>query len=148
MSACDGIDGPLDRRAAADYTTDPMPYFVYVIELDEAVKKVRKFAERNPGMLPFGQCYYVAQSIHDPDCRYRQHKECFGGSTEFSCICDRKQGRLTKRLSNGFARRFGRSLSRRHYEHLNPLRSRAAAEAMEARLAGELQADGHGVWWG
>lgn len=124
------------------------PFYVYVIELDPAVKKVRKFLERNPDMLPFGKCFYVGQSIHDPDCRYRQHKECFAGKTTFSCICDRRQGRLTRRLSNSFARRFGLALSREHYEHLNPIRSRAAAERQEQELAETLQADGHGVWWG
>lgn len=123
-------------------------FFVYVVELDGAVKDVRKFADRNPDMLPFGRCFYVGQSIHDPDCRYRQHKECYGGRTAFSCICDRRQGRLTKRLSNSFARRFGLHLARDKYEHLNPLASRAKAERMEAELAAALQADGHGVWWG
>jgi len=125
-----------------------VPYYVYVIELDEAVKKSRKFAERNAGMLPYGRCFYVGQSIHDPDCRYRQHKECWGDEIAFSCICDRKQGRFTKRLSNGFARRFGKFLARELYEKRNPLRTRADAERMEERLARELQADGHGVWWG
>ena len=125
-----------------------MAYHVYVIELDEAVKRVKKFAERNAGMLPYGRCFYVGQSIHDPDCRYRQHKECWGDEISFSCICDRKQGRFTKRLSNGFARRFGKFLARDLYERHNPLRSRAEAERMEERLARELQADGHGVWWG
>ncbi len=125
-----------------------MPYYVYVVELDEAVKKVRKFAERNPSMLPFGRCFYVGQSIHDPDCRYRQHKECHGDAITFACICDRKQGRFTKRLSNGFARRFGKFLARDVYERFNPIRTRKDAERREAELARELQADGHGVWWG
>jgi hypothetical protein len=125
-----------------------MPYHVYVIDLDPAVKKSRRFMERNAGMLEFGECFYVGQTIHDPDCRYRQHKECHGDEITFRCIC-RKKGRLfTKKVSNYFARKFGRFLSRERYEKLNPLPTRAAAEAMEAKLARELQADGHGVWWG
>ena len=125
-----------------------MPYFVYVIELDEAVKKSRKFLERNPLMLPYGRCFYVGQSAHDPDCRYRQHKECWGEFANFSCICGRKRGKFTKKLSNLYARKYGRWLARGYYEKHNPLRTRAQAESLEAQLAGELQADGHGVWWG
>lgn len=125
-----------------------MPYFVYVIELEEAVRKVPRFLERNPDMLPYGRCFYVGQSIHEPECRYRQHKECFGDDITFACICRVRRGRFTKRLSNLFARKFGQRLHREAYEALNPLRTRAQAERMEAQLARELQADGHGVWWG
>jgi hypothetical protein len=125
-----------------------VPYYVYAIELDEAVRSVRKFADRNPDMLPYGRCFYVGQSIHEPDCRYRQHKECHGGARGLSCICARRQGRFTKNLSNGLARRFGKFLARDAYESRNPLRTRAESERQEAELARELQADGHGVWWG
>jgi len=125
-----------------------MLFYVYVIELDEAVRKVPRFQERNPDMLPYGRCFYVGQSVHEPECRYRQHKECFGDDIRFACICGVKRGRFTKRLSNLYARKFGARLHREAYEDLNPLRTRAQAEAMEARLARELQADGHGVWWG
>jgi len=125
-----------------------MPFYVYVIELDAEVKRSRKFLERNAGMLPFGKCYYVGQSVHDPDCRYRQHKECHGADTAFSCICERRRGRFDKKLSNHFARKFGLRLARESYEKFNPLKSRAAAERLEEELAKELQADGHGVWWG
>jgi hypothetical protein len=134
------------RRFA--YNASRLRYYVYVIELDAAVKKSRKFLERNAGMLPFGQCYYVGQSVHDPDCRYRQHKECWGDEISFACICHRRKGRFTKRLSNYFARKHGRFLARKLFEHLNPLPTRADAERAEERLARELQADGHGVWWG
>ena len=125
-----------------------MPYYVYVIELDEAVRKIARFAERNPDMLPYGRCFYVGQSIHEPECRYRQHKECFGDEIEFVCICPVRRGRFTKRLSNNFARKFGHRLHREAYEDLNPIRTRAQAEKMEEELAKTLQADGHGVWWG
>src|ERR1041385_2330840 len=108
-----------------------MPFYVYVIELDPEVKKSRKFLERNAIMLPYGQCFYVGQSVHEPDCRYRQHKECPGDEIRVSCICYRRPGRFTKNPSNYFARKFGKSLARARYESLNPIPTRKAAEAME-----------------
>lgn len=125
-----------------------MPFYVYVIELDPQVRKSRKFLERNAGMLPYGRCFYVGQSIHEPDCRYRQHKECHGPDTTFSCICAKRVGRLKKKVSNHFARKYGQRLHREAFERHNPVASRAAAERLESELARELQADGHGVWWG
>lgn len=120
---------------------------MYVIELDAAVRRVRRFAERNPSMGPDGRCYYVGQSAHEPECRYRQHKECRGSAITFSCICGRRRGRFTKRLSNRYVRRFGFRLARSLYERFNPVDTRAHAEALERALAARLQAEGHGVYW-
>ncbi|MDX6768186.1 MAG: hypothetical protein SF051_01530 [Elusimicrobiota bacterium] len=124
-----------------------VPYFVYAIELDPEVKKRPRFVARNPDMLEFGRCFYVGQSIHEPECRYRQHKECHGDDITFACICAVKRGVFTKRLSNNYARRFGVRLHREAYEGLNPIRTRKQAERLEDQLARDLQADGHGVWW-
>ncbi len=125
-----------------------MPYYVYVIELDPEVAAISRFCERNPEMEPGGPCYYVGQSVHEPDCRYRQHKECHGPVIKFSCICEKPKGDFSKNLSNRYARKYGRWLKRDLFEKRNPLRTRREAEAMEARLAAELQARGCGVWWG
>ncbi|MCX5787557.1 MAG: hypothetical protein NTX64_03470 [Elusimicrobia bacterium] len=125
-----------------------MPYYVYVVALDPAVKKSARFRDRNPGLASDAPCYYVGQSAHEPDCRYRQHKECHGPVIRFSCICAKPLGDFSRNLSNRYVREYGRFLKRELYEHHNPMRTRAEAERREAGLASELRAQGCGVWWG
>ena len=125
-----------------------MPYYVYVIRLDEAVAAIRKFRDRNPDMDSEKPCLYVGQSIHEPDCRYRQHKECHGDNIRFECICGRKRPPITKNLSNRFVRKYGLHLQRTLYERHNPIKTRKKAEEMEERLALRLRMQGYGVWWG
>ncbi len=125
-----------------------MHNYVYVIALDPAAANLRKFRERNPDRDPDQDCVYVGQTIHDPDCRYRQHKECAGKGSRFRCICGAVRRDLTKKLSNSLVRRYGRFLRRDLYEEYNPLPSRKEAEAMEEALARRLRLKGHGVWWG
>ena len=124
-----------------------MPYYVYVIALAPSVSQLKKFRERNRGRDPDRDCLYIGQSIHDPDCRYRQHKECRSGG-RFRCICGAVKKILTKNLSNSLVRRYGTHLARGLYEEYNPLPSRREAEAMEEALARRLRLHGHGVWWG
>ncbi|MFH1723431.1 MAG: hypothetical protein ABII00_02295 [Elusimicrobiota bacterium] len=125
-----------------------MPFHVYVIELDPAVASASaRFRKRNPGMEPGARCFYVGQSYHDPDCRYRQHKVCHGKDIRFRCICDARAGLIAENRSNVYVRKYGLYLRRRLFEGLNPFRTRKAAEDAEARLAKSLKAEGHGVWW-
>ena len=126
-----------------------MPFYVYVIELDPAVTAIRRFRKRNPDMDMDGLCFYVGQSAHEPDCRYRQHKLCHGENVDFDCICGRRRKLVIKKnVSNRYARKFGKCLRANRFEKYNPMKTRAEAERMEAKLARELQAQGHGVWWG
>ncbi len=125
-----------------------MRYYVYVISLEPEVGKIARFRERNPDMDPGAECYYVGQSIHEPDCRYRQHKECHGPVIKFSCICERPKGDFSKNLGNRYARKFGTHLQRSLFEKYNPLPTRAEAERVEKMLAIQLQLKGCGVWWG
>lgn len=124
-------------------------YFVYVIELDPVVVgESKRFRDRNPDMKPGARCFYVGQSYHEPDCRYRQHKLCHGGRVDFDCVCERRTRTIQKNVSNRFVREYGRWLSRDIYERHNPVRTRKRAEELEERLALELRSRGHGVWWG
>lgn len=126
-----------------------MPCYVYVIELDPAVSwEVKRFRERNPDMEPGGRCYYVGQSAHEPDCRYRQHKLCHGKNVRFDCICEAGTRPVSRNVSNRYVRKYGMWLKRRLFERHNPVRTRKRAEALEAKLARGLQSQGHGVWWG
>jgi len=103
-----------------------MKYYVYVIRLDDAVLKSRKFRLRNPDMIPGLPCFYVGQSCHSPEIRFWHHKKGYKG--------------------NRFAKEFGLGLCPRLFESLNPVGTRKEAEIIEARLTESLRIKGHGVW--
>ena len=98
---------------------------VYVVLLDDAVRGNRRFAARNPDMRLDRPCYYVGCTGLDPELRFENHKRGHKGSW--------------------FVREFGCELVPELYEHLNPMPYEAALE-MEADLADDLRAAGHGVW--
>ena len=103
-----------------------MPYYVYVIELGKEALKSRKFRERNPGMNPKKACFYVGQSVHEPDIRFKQHKDGY--------------------KSNSYVRRYGLWLRPRKYKKYNPIKTREEAERIEQLLTEKLRKTGHGVW--
>jgi hypothetical protein len=103
-----------------------MSYFVYVIELDKEALKSRKFRERNPDLNHRKACYYVGQSAHKPDIRFKQHKDGY--------------------KSNIFVRRFGLRLRPWKYKKYNPIKTREKAERIEQLLTKKLRKKGHGVW--
>ncbi len=103
-----------------------MKYYVYVIRLDNAVLKSRKFRCRNPDVNIGLPCFYVGQSCRPPEIRFWQHKKGYKG--------------------NHFAKEFGLGLCPRLYESFNPIDTRKEAESIEARLTESLRNKGHGVW--
>lgn len=104
-----------------------MKYYVYVIELDKAVTDKSRFQKRNPHMDPELACYYVGQTVYNPEIRFNQHKE--GG-----------------KLSNSYVRDYGLRLCPEEYEKYNPIPTRQDAEELEKYLAERLRSQGHGVW--
>ncbi len=103
-----------------------MPYYVYVIELDKEVLKSKKFRVRNPDINPKKACFYVGQSVHEPEIRFNQHKQGY--------------------KSNSFVRRYGLWLRQRKYRKYNPIKTREEAEEIERQLTNKLRRKGHGVW--
>ena len=103
-----------------------MPYYVYVIELDKAVLSSKKFRIKNPQLNPRRACYYVGQTIHDPEIRFQQHKSGY--------------------KANSFVKRYGLRLIPRKFKKYNPMAKRIEAEYMEQWLAEKLRKKGHGVW--
>jgi len=103
-----------------------MEYYVYVIRLDDAVLKSRKFRRSNPDMIPGHPCFYVGQSYHPPETRFWQHKKGYKG--------------------NRFVKEFGLGLCPRLYESFNPIGTRKEAEIIEVKLTESLRFKGHGVW--
>jgi hypothetical protein len=103
-----------------------MPYYVYVIELDKEVLKSKKFRERNPDINPKKACFYVGQSVHEPEIRFKQHKQGY--------------------KSNSYVKRYGLWLRPRKYRKHNPIKTREEAEEIEHQLANKLRQKGYGVW--
>ena len=102
-----------------------MPYNVYVIELDKEVLKSKKFRERNPHMNLRLTCYYVGQTSHDPETRFKQHKDGY--------------------KANSFVKRYGLRLVWRKFKKYNPIGTREEAEYIEQMLTEKLRKKGHGV---
>jgi len=103
-------------------------YFVYVIELDSAVRQLNRFRNANPSMKALTDCFYVGSSIRPPDERFDQHKKGY--------------------KSNRYARKFGLKLRPDIFEQYNPIPSRKDAEELEEYLASRLRKQGYGVWQG
>lgn len=98
---------------------------VYVIRLDDAVLKLRRFALANPGHVPGKPCVYVGMTGLTPEERFANHK---AGVRSCSIV-----------------KRFGEHLMPGYYVTLNPMPFDKAAE-MEKRLAEELRRNGFAVW--
>ena len=103
---------------------------LYVIRLGKSVLDDRKFMASNPHYrrrILFGKpSVYVGQTALDPEVRLGQHKSGY------------KACRIAKR--------YGRRLMKKEYEHLNPVPASEAGEREEA-LALRLQRKGYAVWW-
>ena len=103
-----------------------MAYNVYVIKLDKEVLESKKFREKNPHMKPRLACYYVGQTTHNPETRFKQHKAGY--------------------KANRFVKKYGLKLVPRKFKKLNPIKKREEAEKIERWLTEKLRKKGHGVW--
>ena len=103
-----------------------MKYYVYVIRLDTAVLKSRKFKQLNLNVIAGCPCFYVGQSCHPPEIRFWQHKKRY--------------------KSTRFVKRYGLGLCPQFYEKFNPIDTRKEAERIEAKLTKRLRTKGYGVW--
>ncbi len=103
-----------------------MSYNIYVVELDKAVARVRRFREENPDMDLSLPCLYVGQTSLSPEERFEQHKRGYKASR--------------------YVKKWGQWLRRRMYSRYNPIATQKEALAMERNLAKKLRAKGHGVW--
>ena len=99
---------------------------VYVIKLEDAVRKENKVREANPDANPKMQCVYVGSTAKTPAERFKVHKA--GG-----------------KQSSSIVRKYGRRLVPTLYRDL-PLMTRPAAERKEKQLAKQLRAKGYTVW--
>ena len=98
---------------------------VYVVELDPAVLKVRRFRARNPGYRAGMPCVYVGMTGLPPGERFQNHKAGV--------------------KANWFVRKFGIGLLPDLFECYNPM-PYEAAQVMEVELAEDLRGQGYAVW--
>lgn len=102
-------------------------HHVYVIELDPAVLRERRFVARNPNHVAGMPCVYVGMTGLTVERRFANHR--------------------AGHKSNRYVQRYGRRLLPALYECFNPLPYDAARQ-MEQDLADELQEKGYAVWQG
>ena len=112
-------------KARARTPRDPEPtYHVYVIRLDNAVLRDRRFREANRQHDPRKPCVYVGMTGNDPHVRFEQHKAGY------------KAARLVKRYGIEIIRRFLRN---------NPM-TFEEAQRFEVERARRLRNRGYAVW--
>jgi hypothetical protein len=99
---------------------------VYVIELADEARTVKRVREANPNANPKMKCVYVGSTARTPEQRFEIHKS--GG-----------------KQSSSIVRRYGVRLVPGLYRDI-PLMVRTEAERKEAQLAAELRAKGYTVW--
>jgi hypothetical protein len=133
-------------------------YHLYVIELKKGVLKEPIFLKKNPH-LPEGykgRCFYVGQSKHTPECRYKQHLASEARrrreSTGFLCSCfseEEVKRRFTPHNRSGkFVRQYHKKGGLRpvFYKEMNPVSStKEDAEKKEKVLAETLRSLGYAV---
>ena len=138
-----------------------MAYYVYVIKLDDEDLRrdnkgriPKRIQKQNPHMdwdyplRPETEFFYVGQSAHTPQCRFAQHKDCFGDNIHFKCQCPRPRRRpITNNRSNRYVRLYGLGLATHLYEHIPPIKGRINAENKEGWLADQLRQNGHVVYF-
>ena len=105
----------------------PHHHNVYVVLLDPAAGKLRKFRAANPNRDPKKPCVYVGMTGLDPQTRLANHR---AGIKAASVV-----------------RKYGIRLLPELYDHLNPMPFAAAAE-MEKDLAEDLRRVGFTVTGG
>lgn len=104
---------------------DKPAYSVYVVLLDDAVLKVKRFREANPRHKPGSRCYYVGMTGLSPEERFANHKKGYKDCT--------------------LVRDHGLELAHEKYDSI-PKLSQKAAVAKEVELAAGLRSQGFAAW--
>lgn len=113
------------RKAKRKPEGNEKKHNVYVIELDDAVLKKKKFLEANPHYRGRKGCLYVGMTGRSPEERFEQHKRGY------------KSGR--------FVGEFGLRLRPDLYKGKNPMTYEDACK-IEQKLARKLRKKGFAVW--
>jgi len=100
-------------------------YSVYVVELDSAILKNRKFQEQNPDRQTGKLCLYVGMTGLEPAKRYENHKKGYKSSAK--------------------VKKFGKCLRPDLFPPGNPM-TYSDATAKETAWADQLRSRGYAVW--
>ncbi|HEY4284502.1 MAG TPA: hypothetical protein VGM62_15675 [Chthoniobacterales bacterium] len=114
-------------RRAVKSAADRYHHSVYVILLDDGVRRQRGIARLNPRRDSSKPCVYVGMTGLPIDHRFENHRNGY------------KSARVVEK--------YGLRLLPELYEHLNPMPFEAAAQ-MEKDLAEDLRAEGYFVFGG
>jgi len=110
-------------------------YRIYVVELSKRVySKNWRFRSANPQFNGALECLYVGMTSKTPKERFIQHKIGYRN----------KKGH---KLSSYYVEKFGNYLRPSLYNHIEPLKTRKEALAMEEQLALDLRRQGYAVWF-
>jgi len=109
-------------------------YRIYVIELNRRVfNENTRFRKANPQFNPVLECLYVGMTSKTPKERYEQHVN----------------GSLSKRghkLASSIVKKYGSFLRPSLYNHLEPVKTKKEALALEEKLTLELKRQRYAVW--
>ena len=98
---------------------------LYVVLLDPAVLRHKRFRDANPEHRPGKPCVYVGRTGLSPAARFAKHKQSV--------------------KANSYVRRYGIRLLPAIYRRFRNM-PRAVADRMEIRLADTLRRHGYAVW--
>ena len=104
-----------------------MERWLYVILLDPAVARNKRFRQDNPDYDGKAVCYYVGSSAKDPETRFAEH------------VRGHKSAKVV--------RQFGKKVVHPRCRRMQVL-STGSIEAKERRYAARLRAEGFGVYQG
>ena len=109
-------------------------YHVYVIELNRKVfNENARFRKANPQFNPVLDCVYVGMTSKTPKERFEQHIK----------------GHISKRgykLASKLVQKYGTFLRPSLYNHLEPVKTKKEALALEEKLTLELRRQRYAVW--
>lgn len=109
-------------------------YSIYVIELNRKVfNENARFRKANPQFNPVLECLYVGMTSKTPKERFEQH---------ISGHVNEKGHKLAAKL----VQKYGVFLRPSLYNHLDPVKTKKAALALEQKLTLELRRERYAVW--
>lgn len=110
-------------------------YQIYVIELSKRVfTENAKFRNANPQFNGVSECLYVGMTSKTAQQRFEQHKTGYIN----------KKGH---KLSANIVQKYGLFLRPSLYDHIPPIKTKAAALKMEEELALDLRRQRYAVWF-
>ena len=108
-------------------------FYIYVIELDKSILKLKAFRKENPDYIEGKPCLYVGYSSKTPEERFEQH--ITGAKSKKAIPSTAKK-----------VKKYGLRLKPRLYNSSNPIKSQDEAMEMEVQKAKRLRKRGYGVW--